>query len=86
MSALENAGMDHDALVGAVERGLKLDAVLDRVASQITDVGETDIEIFYLVNRDKFRKPENRTLRHILVTINGTQKGNDQATSRSPDR
>ena len=82
LSALENAGMDHDALVDAVERGLKLDAVLDRVASQITDVGETDIEIFYLVNRDKFRKPENRTLRHILVTINGTQKGNDRASSR----
>ena len=79
---LENSGMDQQALIDAVERDLKFDAVLDRVASRIVEVGETDIEIFYLLHREKFRRPENRTLSHILVTINDTLKGNDRASAR----
>ncbi len=82
LSDLENSGMDQSALIDAVERDLKFDAVLDRVASRIVDVGEADIEIFYLMHRERFRRPENRTLRHILVTINETLKGNDRASAR----
>lgn len=82
LSDLDNSGMDQQALIEAVERDLKFDAVLDRVTSRVVEVGETDIEIFYLLHREKFRRPENRTLRHILVTINDTLKGNDRASAR----
>ena len=79
---LESSGLDGGALAVAVERDLRFDAILDRVASRIGDVTDTDIEIFYLMHREKFRKPENRTLRHILVTINESLNGNDRASAR----
>ena len=79
---IESSGLDHEGLMAAIERDLKFDAILDGVASRIADVSETDIEIFYLMHRDKFCRPENRTLRHVLVTINESLKGNDRASAR----
>lgn len=82
LADLDGSGLDREALATAVERDLKFDAILDRVGSRIVEVTETDIEIFYLMHREMFRKPEFRTLRHILVTINDTLKGNDRASAR----
>ena len=82
LADIESSGLDQDGLMNAIERDLKFDAILDGVASRIVDVSETDIEIFYLMHREKFHRPENRTLRHILVTINETLKGNDRASAR----
>lgn len=82
LADLENSGLDPDGLITSVERDLKFDAVLDRVASRVVDVSETDIEIFYLMHRDRFRQPEVRSLRHIMVTINESLKGNDRASAR----
>lgn len=82
LADLENSGLDTDGLISSVERDLKFDAVLDRVASRVVDVSETDIEIFYLMHREKFFRPEIRCLRHILVTINESLKGNDRASAR----
>ncbi len=82
LADIESSGLDHEGLMTAIERDLKFDAILDGVASRIADVSETDIEIFYLMHRDKFCRPENRTLRHVLVTINESLKGNDRASAR----
>ena len=82
LTELESAGMSQEGLLEAIERDLKFDAILDGVASRIVDVSETDIEIFYLMHREKFQRRENRTLRHILVTINDSLKGNDRASAR----
>lgn len=82
LADIESSGLDHEGLMSAIERDLKFDAILDGVASRIVDVSETDIEIFYLMHRDKFCRQENRTLRHILVTINESLKGNDRASAR----
>ena len=82
LADIESSGLDHEGLMNAIERDLKFDAILDGVASRIADVSETDIEIFYLMHRDKFCRPENRTLRHVLVTINESLKGNDRASAR----
>lgn len=82
LADIESSGLDQEGLMNAIERDLKFDAILDRVASRIVDVSETDIEIFYLMHRDKFLRSENRTLRHILVTINESLKGNDRASAR----
>ena len=56
--------------------------MLDRVASQADAVSETDVEIFYLLLRERFLCPEKRSLRHILVTINDSLAGSDSATAR----
>ena len=82
LADIESSGLDHEGLMAAIERDLKFDAILDGVASRIADVSETDIEIFYLMHRDKFCRPETRTLRHVLVTINESLKGNDRASAR----
>ena len=82
LADIESSGLDHEGLMSAIERDLKFDAILDGVASRVADVSETDIEIFYLMHRDKFCRPENRTLRHVLVTINESLKGNDRASAR----
>lgn len=82
LADLENSGMDTNGLKQSIERDLKFGAVLDRVASEIADVSDTDIEIFYLMHQEKFRRPETRALGHILVTINDSLKGNDRASAR----
>jgi len=79
---LERTGLDPSSLRVAIARDLTFDAVLDRVASQTVEVSETDIEIFYFMHRERFRRPENRTLRHILVTINEGVPGSDRVSAR----
>jgi hypothetical protein len=71
------------ALRAAIERDLKVEAVLERVASQSAAVSETDVEIFYLMHRERFLRPETRALRHILVTINDSLPGNERPSARS---
>ncbi|MBS1228448.1 MAG: Foldase protein PrsA [Proteobacteria bacterium] len=82
LADLEKSELDPDRLAQAIACELKVAAVLDRVAGQNDDVGDTDVEIYYLVHRDRFRRPENRTLRHILVTINDTLPGSDRVSAR----
>ena len=80
---LEKSGLDPARLAAAIGRDLKVDAVLDRVASLAAAGGDTDVEIFYLMQRERFRRPENRTLRHILVTINDSLPGSERAAART---
>jgi peptidyl-prolyl cis-trans isomerase C len=82
LADLEKSGLDPERLVCAVERDLKVNAVLDGVASRVAEVSETDVEIFYLMHHQKFCRPERRTLRHILVTINEQMPGSDRASAR----
>ena len=79
---LGKSGLDADSLRACIERDLKVDAVLDRVASLAAAVSATDIEIFYLMHRERFTRAENRTLRHILVTINDSLAGSDKPSAR----
>lgn len=79
---LARSGLSSQALMASIERDLKFEAVLDRIGSMAADVSETDIEIFYLMHKERFRRPENRTLRHILVTINDTLRGNERLLAR----
>ncbi len=83
LADLDRSGLDPGRLSAAIERDLKVDAVLDCVASQVPEVNETDVEIFYLLHRERFHRPENRTLRHILVTINDSLSGSERTTARN---
>lgn len=82
LADLDRSGLDPGRLSAAIERDLKVDAVLERVASQVAEVNETDVEIFYLLHRERFHRPENRTLRHILVTINDSLQGSERPMAR----
>lgn len=75
---LAAAGLDADSLRAAIERDLTVDAVLERIACTAPPVSHTEVEIFYFMHRARFQRPETRTLRHILITINDSLPGNER--------
>lgn len=81
LADLDNAGLDESTLRVAIARDLRFEAVLERVASREAKVSDLDAEIFYFIHREKFRRLENRTLRHILVTINDDLPGSDHVSA-----
>lgn len=66
---LERIGLDADQLADAVERDLRIEAVLEKVASSVPPVTEVDAEIYYRLHPEAFDRPETRRLRHILITF-----------------
>ena len=72
---LGRSGLTIESLRGAIERDLKVEAVLEQVAAATPAVSETEIEIFYLQHLERFKKPETRSLRHILITVNDAVPG-----------
>lgn len=72
---LGRSGLTIESLRAAIERDLKVEAVLEQVAAATPAVSETEVEIFYLQHLDRFRKPETRSLRHILITVNDAMPG-----------
>ena len=75
---LERIGLDVASLRRAVERDLVVEAVLEKVGARAAAVSDTEVEIFWFMHRDRFRRPETRVLRHILVTINETLVGSER--------
>lgn len=73
---LARHGLSLQALSEEIERELRVEAVLEMVSSKVAPVSNLEIEIFYHLHRQRFLTPERRTLRHILITINDTLKGN----------
>lgn len=67
---LARNGLDPDGYLQALERELKVEAVLEKVGSRASQVSEIDVELYYQYHPDQFRRPETRRARHILVTIN----------------
>lgn len=70
LNALAAADLDEEDLYRALERELRVDAILNLVSSSVADVDETEVGLFYYVHREKFCQPQTRTARHILITIN----------------
>lgn len=66
---LEHLGLDDDGLAEAVTRDLRVEAVLEKVASMAPAVTVVEAEIFYRLNPRAFERPEARRLRHILLTF-----------------
>ncbi len=69
-SGLANAGMDEEHFMEALQRDLLVDAIMERVGTRAGEVGTTEAEIFYYTHVDRFRTEEQRTARHILITVN----------------
>lgn len=67
---LQAQGFDESALRRALARDLRLEAVLDRVAHRAAPVTEVEVELFYYLHLHRFKRPETRGVRQILVTVN----------------
>lgn len=76
-------GLDRQSLSDALRRELMFDAVMQRVAANAADVTDIDIQLFYEIHHDRFRTPELRTARHILVTINPDFADNTPLAARA---
>jgi peptidyl-prolyl cis-trans isomerase C len=80
---LGRSGLTVEVLRAAIERDLKVEAVLEQVAAATPAVSEIEVEIFYLQHLDRFKKPETRSLRHILVTINDEIAGSTRDAAQA---
>lgn len=60
--------LDEVTLKQAIERDLRVESVLERVASAVSAITDVDAEIYYRLHPDAFDRPEARRLRHILMT------------------
>ncbi|MGV6817758.1 MAG: nitrogen fixation protein NifM [Thiotrichales bacterium] len=67
---LDDNGLNEEGLKYALHRELIFDATLQRVASNSPEVSDIDVHLFYEMNHDRFEEPEQRTVSHILITIN----------------
>lgn len=80
---LDRQGLSESDLAAAIRRDLQVETILERVACGAPAVTDTEVEIFYHVNRERLRSPEWRRLRHILVTINEAIPDNRRAAALS---
>jgi peptidyl-prolyl cis-trans isomerase C len=83
VSDLAANGLDRDGLRRALERELMFDAVMMRVSAGCEPVTEVDAKLFYEMHREKFEAPEQRLVRHILITINEEYPENQRDKARS---
>ncbi len=83
-AALDAAGLDIEHISASLQRDLLVELVLARVGARAEPIAETETEIFYFTHLDRFHRPEQRTARHILVTINDSLPDNtrDRAEQR----
>lgn len=80
---LERIGLDVISLRQAVERDMVVEAVLEKVGARAAAVSATEVEIFWFMHKERFRRAETRVLRHILVTINEQLAGNERQAARA---
>ena len=76
--ALLESGVKVTDLRRALWRELAFDAVMNLVGDQASRVTAEEVEAFYKNNPDQFDRPELRTARHILITINDDYEENRQ--------
>lgn len=78
LTDLANNDMSEVLFQQSVGRELKVNTVLDRIASRAAKISELDCKLFYFMHKDKFSQPETRTARHILITLNDDYAENNQ--------
>ncbi|MGB0747278.1 MAG: nitrogen fixation protein NifM [Magnetospiraceae bacterium] len=75
------SGLTPTALRQGLHQDLRFDALLTAVTASVPPPSESDMRIFYEENMDRFQKPETRTVRHILITVNDAYTDNKQSVS-----
>ncbi|MBI5918521.1 MAG: nitrogen fixation protein NifM [Nitrosomonadales bacterium] len=79
---LARNGLDEAGFSAALARELKVEAILEKVASRAARLSDMDVELYYQFHPDQFRRPETRLARHILITINESIAENTRAAAR----
>lgn len=80
---LARNGLDHAGFMAALERELRVEAILEKVGSRATQVADIDVDLYYHYHPDQFRRPETRRARHILVTVNPEMPDNTAEIARA---
>jgi peptidylprolyl isomerase/peptidyl-prolyl cis-trans isomerase C len=81
---LERSSLTDTTLAAAVERDLRVESVLEKIASAVEPVTAVEAEIYYRLHPEAFDRPEARRLRHILITVtNPVEKATARATLES---
>ncbi len=70
LDELSRNDLDPQALQSALLRQCKVESVLERVAAQAASISDVEVGVFYHMHPEKFRSPELRAVRHILITVN----------------
>jgi nitrogen fixation protein NifM len=81
-SDLEKNGLDEAGFAIALEREMKVEAILEKVGAQAVNVSDMDVELYYQYHPEQFRRPETRLVRHILITINETIPENTRSAAQ----
>lgn len=80
---LADNGMDEAEFAAALERELRVEAVMEKVGTRAAAVSDLDVELYYRYHPDQFRRPETRVARHILVTVNEAIAENTRTAARA---
>ncbi len=70
------------ALRQALDRELRVAAVLELVGAQVPESSDTDVGLYYYLHPERFLQPESRSVRHILITVNADFAENLATTAR----
>ncbi len=79
---LAQNGLDEAGFAAALEREMKVEAILEKVGTRAESVSDTDVDLYYQYHPEQFRRPETRLARHILITINDNIAENTRAAAR----
>lgn len=80
---LAGNGLTPATFSDALERELKVEAILDKVTSRAAKVSDIDVELYFHYHPEQFQRPETRRARHILVTINEAYAENSREQARA---
>lgn len=83
LADLAGNGLDEEILGQALERELIFDAVMQTVSSNRPAVSEIDVRLFFELHNERFARPERRTARHILITVNDQFEENRRDAAKS---
>ena len=83
LADLARNGLAPDSFIAALERELRVEAILEKVGTRATQVTDIDVDLYYHYHPDQFRRPETRRARHILVTINPAMPDNTAEAARA---
>ena len=81
VSDLARNGLDEASFATALEREMKVEAILEKVGTQAVKISDMDVELYYQYHPEQFRRPETRLARHILITINETIADNTRTAA-----
>jgi peptidyl-prolyl cis-trans isomerase C len=70
LSTLDQNGLNPQSLQSAILRQCKVESIMEMVATRAAKVTDAEVDIYYHMHPERFHRPEQRSVAHILITIN----------------